>query len=125
MDRVSAAAVAVHAGEPDLPDDLWCLARYGLLLLSCLPDRRIEGTPLLVDGQRLEGVLDMRTKLNVEKLVGAATRMQCADQPGDRDSERADSIPDTHALHRNLGVAAFEAPLKDTCQWGTRLGTQL
>src|SRR5690606_3935526 len=59
---VGTADVGVHAGEPYLFDDL---PRRQWLVDGLLPQGGWEGAALLVDGQGVEGDVDMRAQVHI------------------------------------------------------------
>src|ERR1051325_3318093 len=80
---VSAADVAVYAGEPHLLEHLSRLARAGLLL----PESGHEGTAALVDGDGMEGAIHPAAQRHVvesKEVLGEPA------EETHRDSERAE-----------------------------------
>src|SRR5215207_9871210 len=88
--------VAVHTGEPDL------LERLVLRVVSLLPDRRPERPPPLVNGDRVVGVEDVAAQRRVVKRPEFAQHWRT--EAVDRDSQRADGVPDAHEVNVDVGV---------------------
>ena len=111
---VAPTDIAVVTAEPDLLDPLF--PGIGLQL----PQSRLERLPLLVDGQCLEGGVDLRAQLGVVEFKAAVGQLGQA-QSGRRDPERPHRVPDPDEADSRfvavgtpeqlrLDVAGVEAP---------------
>src|SRR5947209_9629890 len=96
---VAAAHVGVHARKPYLLQHL--IHRVRLLF----PQRRGELWPLLVDCDRVIGIVDVRAQSDIVKLPAPIEELEPAyRQPGYSrwDPERAHSIPDADEVNPNV-----------------------
>ena len=98
---VAAAYVRVHTGEPALLQHLrQCLP------IRLLPNRRTERSSPLIEGQCLEGILDVRLDLGIDEAEFRHWRLR---QDGDHgDPERSDRVPDRDALDRDVRLRQLE-----------------
>src|SRR5262245_24786347 len=97
---VAASHVGMRARKPDLldPGAILCFPRH--------PRGRGKGSSSLVDGHRLQPVLDLVANFVVVKAAGPRgelARERTKPQPG-RDPVRSHRIPDTEALDDRLAV---------------------
>ena len=94
---MAAAHVHVAAGEPFLHDIL--------VLRWSGPKRGVEFPPALVHGHGMARVGDVRVELDVVEGIGAGWIQRIQPAQVVRDAQRADRVPDSDELHRNvLGI---------------------
>ena len=92
---VAAADVGVHAGKPHLLDALVAA------MLGLPPHGRLELHAVLVDGQRMAGVVDDAADVGVVELEAAPADPV---QPRARDAERAHRVEHAEEAHAHVGV---------------------
>src|SRR5262245_15816593 len=92
---VAAADVGVHAGEPYLLDGLIAAAPRQV------PNGGLKFLAMLVDGQRLAGVIDDAAQLGIVKLKYRAANPV---QPFARNTQRAHGVEDTQKPDANVGM---------------------
>lgn len=94
LSPVAAAGIAVHPGEPDLPQLLPRFGRTPLLM----PQGRAEGRTFLVDGQRLESGGDPAARLGVMERPAPVEPVNRRPRPrgvGGGDAQGTHGVPHT------------------------------
>src|SRR3954453_13631769 len=93
----------MHTGEPDLLE-LLALRPPGRRLL---PQRRHEVLAMLVERERMKGVLDVLAKAGIQETIILLEQAEPVEVF--RNAQRADSVPNADAFDRCILLARLEA----------------